>query len=111
MGNFVRVCPSGWATKVKLTSAQANALELDNAKAINGDDGGSWAPAIPIALGGAGIHVTGPSQLDDIVASTLKATLTLYTGLGLIDVQSGSHIEWQSGGSALFTSGSFGIWY
>ena len=39
MANFTRVKPSGWATNEILTSAQMNSLDIDHAKAINGDDG------------------------------------------------------------------------
>ncbi len=41
-----------------LTSAQAVALDLNAYKAINGDDGGTWAPSAAIVIGGQGINPT-----------------------------------------------------
>ncbi len=40
MANFTRVKPAGYAANEKLTSAQANQLDIDHAKSVNGDDGG-----------------------------------------------------------------------
>lgn len=50
-----RKSPSGdWSTVVVLTRADMTYFDQTLAKAINGDEGGTWAPSSPIIIGGAG---------------------------------------------------------
>jgi len=58
MPHFVRVQPAGWVLNQVLTSAEANALDIDHFKSVNGDDGGAWVPGAKIELGGAGVELT-----------------------------------------------------
>lgn len=60
MANFDRVNPTGWGFKADLTSAELNQLDIDHAKAINGDDGSSHTPASKIIIGGAGLELSAP---------------------------------------------------
>lgn len=46
MANFPRVKPAGWGLNAKLTSAEANQLDIDHSKSVNGDDGGTYAGAL-----------------------------------------------------------------
>lgn len=46
MSNFTRVNPGGWSTNSPFSSAQGNQLDIDHAKSVNGDDGGSYAGAL-----------------------------------------------------------------
>lgn len=43
MANFVRVKPAGYSTNDPITSAELNQLDTDHVKAVNGDEGGSYA--------------------------------------------------------------------
>ncbi len=45
MANFTRVKPLGWSLFDLLESALMNQLDIDHAKSVNGDDGGSWGGA------------------------------------------------------------------
>lgn len=63
MANIPRVKPAGWAVNEILTSAQANQLDIDHAKAVNGDDGGTWNPSAVVEVGGSGLRLAGTSNL------------------------------------------------
>lgn len=43
MANFPRVNPAGWGVNADFLSAEANQLDIDHAKSVNGDDGGTYA--------------------------------------------------------------------
>lgn len=48
---FSRSNPLGWALYEVLTSDQMNALDIDHANAIDGADGGVYAPSTPVSFG------------------------------------------------------------
>lgn len=82
MANFTRVKPPGWGFKVKLLSAEANQLDINMTKAVNGDEGGTWGG--PVILTGA--TLSGTSNVNtsgSIITSTgiIGNTITAVTSL------------------------------
>lgn len=49
----------GVASGTTITQAALHGLDINQFKAVNGDDGGSWAPATQITIGGSGLQVAG----------------------------------------------------
>jgi len=47
-----------------IPSAYFQALDTAQSKGINGDSGGTWTPAAPITIGGAGMWFGGPSTIS-----------------------------------------------
>ncbi len=95
MAHFDYIRPGAvWAALSVLTSNEEHLFDVHQFKSINGDDGGTWAPAAPIVIGGSGLHVTGPLTADD-------ADITITTGRYLT-VNSGGHI--------LGAAGSVVVW-
>ena len=60
MAHFVRIRSTGmWTLASAITPAELEAFDANLFKAINGDDGGTWAPAARIFIGGMGVEITG----------------------------------------------------
>lgn len=78
MAHFTRVKALGWAIGEELLSALMNQLDSNVEKAINGDDGGTWAPAAPIVLDGAGL------QIDSVLSVSTGGALTIETGASVV---------------------------
>lgn len=55
-----------WSGSKTFLTVELTALALQVYQSLNADLGGTWAPAAVITIGGAGMTVTGPSQLDDL---------------------------------------------
>ena len=82
-------------------------LDANLAAAVNGDDGGVWAPSSLLTIGGLGLSVTGPTyfgQLDSLTMSsgtmTLAGQLNVFgtfqvLSSGLVTLNGGSH-NWAS---------------
>jgi hypothetical protein len=68
-------------------------------KAVNGDDGGTWAPANQIILGGSGLSVTGASAFSNITAATVNGTLTVANG-GFLAIAAGATLDMLTGATA-----------
>jgi hypothetical protein len=99
--NFTRVNPGGWTNDIStITQDQLNGLDIDHAKSINGDDGGTWTPTDPIAIEGAGLYVT-VAEFDGTLSQTSLSTWTLEGTTvieSLLNVASGGKIDCLSGG-------------
>src|SRR5687768_5132043 len=54
-------------------------LDQNGFTAINGDDGGVWAPADPIEVGGAGFIASGPFESTD--DADFSGVVTMTAGL------------------------------
>jgi hypothetical protein len=66
MAHNTRIRLAGtWTALSVLTPTEMETFDLRQYQGINGDLGGTWAPATQIILGSAGLRVTGPSKLDD----------------------------------------------
>ncbi len=57
-----------WTLDSPVTPAEFEAFDLAQFEQINGDQGGVWAPASQIEIGGAGLKISGP--LDIPIGST-----------------------------------------
>lgn len=58
MAHFDRVKPGGWVLNEVLDQALMNELDTNVSKALNGDEGGTWAPSTEIVIGGSGLRLT-----------------------------------------------------
>lgn len=100
MAHFVRIRPSGfWTIASTVDPAEWEALDENQFKSINGDDGGSWAPSSPIVVGGSGINVTGPAILGNVTDIDLDGTVNLGASSILVQ-EAGSVAEFY--GNSLF---------
>ena len=87
MAHFNHIKPGGvWSFFALLSSGIMSIIDKTLAKAINGDDGGTWTPqnpsvggpACPIILGGDGLEVPGPFLATDAnITITAGKFLTL----------------------------------
>ncbi len=98
MANFTRVNPPGWGFKADLTSAQANQLDIDHAKAVNGDDGSSHSPAAPVQIDGPGGIRTDQLLCNGTadVTGTLEVTGDLILTGATMQVDSASSLDVES---------------
>jgi hypothetical protein len=135
MAHNLHLRPGGlWPMFSLLTSAIMATVDEYLFESINGDQGGTWAPAAPIIIGGAGLWVTGYARLDDadvtiangrtfLVESggtihTIAGSTSLYEGDATIDatwtvtsgavleIDNGGDIDVLNGGNISFESGS-----
>lgn len=70
-----------------VTQAEFWALDQGRFKSINGDDGGTWNPAAPIIIGGAGLQIAGGITFsgggtitDPVIEGTLTANDDVILG-------------------------------
>lgn len=93
MAHNTRIRPGGfWVDASVVTDAEFEALDQAQFEAINGDDGGTWAPLSQIVLGGAGLRVTGPSRLDDAIRIDVSGNLNLGSSSLLEQVAGGTSV-------------------
>lgn len=92
----VRADLTAWEAAIPLEPSELDALDEGQFAAINGDDGGVWAPADPIIIGGAGLQFTGEVTAGGDLAIT--GTLTVESG-GAIDVEAGGNINIEASGN------------
>lgn len=65
MSHFSFTRPGGvWSSFSDLLSGEMADIDAKTFKAINGDDGGTWAPSSVITVGGQGLDVTGSFRSD-----------------------------------------------
>ncbi len=94
--DYVRTATSGvWSPLDVPTAAEFTYLDQTLFKAINGDDGGTWAPAAVITIGGLGLTVTGPLIGAD-------AQITITSGK-FLTIASGGTMTLQNGATATFS--------
>jgi hypothetical protein len=85
--------PGTWVSLTTVSPSEFEAFDAYTFSAINGDDGGTWAPTDPIVIGGDGLSVTGPAAFDSIQNSridtgnkiTAESALSLDSALVLGD--------------------------
>jgi hypothetical protein len=72
MAHFTRTRANlaAWATGTTVQNTEYDDLDEKTFKAINGDDGGTWAPSAVITIGGSGLTMTGPFTAADATIST-----------------------------------------
>lgn len=69
---YIRL-PGLWVPTTVLTAEEMAQSDEEHVNSINGDGGGTWAPAAPIIIGGAGLSVTGPLAASNVAQITLAA--------------------------------------
>lgn len=93
MANFTRVKPLGWALFDLLASALMNQLDIDHAKSINGDDGGTWGGHViltdALLSGTSEINTTADIATTTQVLAPLVACNNL---LAALDVTAGDSL-------------------
>lgn len=102
MAHFNYTRPGGtWATLYVPTGPDYSDLDTKTFKAINGDEGGSWAPSAPIIIGGSGMQI--PDGATWTVFGELIVDATSTTGEVL--VRNGGGIVLNTGGSLDVSTG------
>jgi hypothetical protein len=98
----VRADVTAWEAAIPLEPSELDALDEGQFSAINGDDGGSWAPSDPIIIGGAGIEFTGAVPVGEDL--TVGGDITIASG-GTITIESGGAVNVESGGDVNLAGG------
>lgn len=76
MAHFSRIRAFGlWVLNSVLLPAEVEALDANQSKAVNGDEGGVWAPSAQIEIGGSGTKTTGPAEFTGDFEVTSEAQL------------------------------------
>lgn len=108
MGHNLRIRPGGaWGLLTSVSPAEFETFDQRQFEAINGDQGGTWAPAAVIQIGGAGI------RLDTwLVGNWVAVGNPQFTGVATFNTapifnppptfNGGLHVH---GGTALFDAG------
>jgi hypothetical protein len=77
---FSRAKPAGWSTGERFTSTQANTIDLNQSRAVDGNAGGTYTPSAAINITGANglgdIDVTGQADFTAAVNFTGNVTWT-----------------------------------
>jgi hypothetical protein len=89
----VRADLTAWTAAIPLEPSELDALDEGQFAAINGDDGGTWAPADPIIIGGAGIEFTGAVPTGEDL--NVEGDITIASG-GTLTVESGGNVNVES---------------
>lgn len=94
MPHFVRIRPAGlWTIGSVLQPEELELFDANQSKALNGDEGGVWAPSALLELGGAGLKVTGPLNVPG-AASFTGGVLANTAGItGSLDVQGDTELQ------------------
>lgn len=102
---FVRSSLIAWQADATLTALELWQLDQNGESAVNGDDGGTWAPSAEIIIGGAGLEVQGPlvvadcvnfEQTNGVLLISAPAVLRIGSG-GLLEAVSGADVDIESG--------------
>lgn len=82
-----------WTAGSVILPAEMEQIDQELYESLNGDQGGTWAPASTIIIGGAGMRVTAPLIADDL-SGHVKSGKVIQVDLGgLIDVFGKIYIE------------------
>jgi hypothetical protein len=107
----VRADATAWIAGPVLNT-EFDALDAGQYKSINGDDGGTWAPAIPITIGGSGLTLIGPTSIADLRNSHVQSGWHFYVDSGgniavngTITINASGDLSIASSGTATVESG------
>jgi hypothetical protein len=103
LAHNTRIRPNlaAWAPDTAVLDTEFNALDQGQFTAINGDDGGTWAPSSAIVIGGSGIEMDGQLKIDTTGSILAIAGATLdgnFSTGGLNFAFTGAPIVFTSGG-------------
>lgn len=77
MAHFNRIRSFGfWTLNSVLQPSETETFDANLAKAINGDEGGTWAPSAKIIIGGQGVEITGACLIGSLLQAQAGATIT-----------------------------------
>ena len=114
---YIRGSAAAWIPGPVL-STELWAFDQAQYRAINGDEGGTWAPSAQIIIGGSGLYVTGEARLADMYECAVQSgnhcyiygSIHVLPGgffnlTGTQNVQSGGSIDVASGGAIDLAAG------
>lgn len=77
MAHFNRIRSLGfWVLNSVVQPSEMEAFDANLAKAVNGDEGGTWAPSAKIIVGGQGVEITGACLIGSLLQAQAGATIT-----------------------------------
>lgn len=110
---------STWTSFTNLYAAEMAQIDNKTFKAINGDDGGTWAPGSPIVVGGAGMtvalvgastaegfFVTGTFDVDAAANAYFRGATQFREG-SVTTFRDTSSLTFREGSTTTFEDGSF----
>jgi hypothetical protein len=62
--NDYQLPPSLWTTTTVVTPDMLRQMDQRSSECIDGDNGGTWAPALPIIIGGSGLQLAGAGLIS-----------------------------------------------
>lgn len=75
--SFTRANPGGWVQGNVLTPAQINQIDINHSRAVDGNAGGTYAPATPIVVNGGGMEI---DTLDVTVLTAQNVEEATFSG-------------------------------
>jgi hypothetical protein len=67
-----------WNDLTVLLNTELESIDLKTFTAVNGDDGGTWAPTSAIVIGGSGLSLTGPLSVTG--GATFSTAVVTFNG-------------------------------
>lgn len=98
---------AAWGATPAVSAAEFWSLDSQVFASINGDAGGTWAPAAAIVIGGLGIDITGPASLTNVGTLESDGGAWLMANGGTVTIDSGATLEIDSTSSISVNSGGF----
>ncbi len=93
MAHFVRIRALGaWLLATTIEPSELEQLDTNLFKALNADDGGTWAPTNPIIIGGAGMQLQGAPW--GLYKANGDPCFVFDPAVPRINVGSGTQIRW-----------------
>src|SRR6185295_1774025 len=116
MGHGVRLRPIGfWIDGSVVDPAEFEAIDTSLFKAINGDDGGTWAPSSQLVIGGSGLQVGGTGFYTNVDATFDTGTTVWFKGTerieGSLQIDSGGNCAVVTGGLIAILGGAITVGY
>src|SRR5690348_4618315 len=98
MGHFDFTRPGGvWSGSAIVATSDMEDLDSKTERAINGDEGGTWAPTSPIVIGGSGAELTGPTTISGEATISDVEQIVVHPG-GFLECQSGAVVDFDDCG-------------
>lgn len=102
--NFTRLrLPGFWVIGSVVDSEEFEALDAIRPMLINADGGSTHAPTAPIIIGGSGINVTGPTDIDGDLDQDAASTWSMN---GIVNFLDNSLLDMKVSSQQIFRTGS-----
>lgn len=99
-----------WAGVTVVDRAWLTTIDQNQQKAINGDEGGTWAPSSIITIGGDGLSVTGEFSAANIVEAAFEGQTDFNNGTttfwDVVNVESSAVVTFGNGSVVAVANGS-----